>query len=58
MGRVLCGPKAGFTGEYLDLCNRGQWSTNWTIERERLSGVQESDGGGMGAGLLKNRMCT
>lgn len=55
MGRVLCDPKAGFTGEYLDLCNRGQWSTNW---RERLSDVQESDGGGMGAGLLKNRMCT
>lgn len=26
--------------------------------RERLSGVQESDGGGMDVGLLKNRVCT
>lgn len=28
------------------------------LSRERLSGVQESDGGGMEAGSLKNRMCT
>jgi len=27
------------------------------LSREKLSGVQESDGGGMDAGLLKNRMC-
>lgn len=48
MGTALCGPEAGFTGEYLDLFNRGQWSTSWTIQREavRCAGIAWGRHGG------------